>query len=266
MTEDEIRQLIRLCERKLKRQLVALPLGAWGVALLCAPAILLGIWIELGFVEAVFVFFGGLTSLHARDELRCFEKNRAQRIWKFLSQNGQLLTNQRATPSTKRLFASIAQLYFHDPQGEILPLPQAIRLLDTHHKQQQRLMNLDARLADLGVTRARLQENLSRLHALGERSESGEQNLREFFVDEANLRELKRGVEASCARLELLLPGVERALQVRLLHREVSQLSGARSQNQMALEANDSDEIARQITREIETYLKLERESEAHFR
>ena len=63
---------------------------------------------------------------------------------------------------------------------------------------------------------------------------------------------------------------VQKAAQARQLHRELSNINARLPQKAEAIESafepESLEDIERQIGREIETYLRLERETEEHLR
>ncbi len=88
---------------------------------------------------------------------------------------------------------------------------------------------------------------------------------------DGDIEPLERNCEslrASCARLEAIVVSVEADARRRQLHREVGELTaGVSPQSSNALEVADEHlDLERQIGREIETFLALERETDAHLR
>ena len=172
----------------------------------------------------------------------------------------------RLFPSSVDLKNAIAFFYQQDPLADTLPLPQAVRLLDAHQSQQQRLEIISFRLEELCLLRQTMHEKLAQLHNLGEDAPEAKRRLAELERDEAALQHIHNQISASCARLETIFTSVQHAHQVRQLKRELGELSQvAGAHSDLALE-NDAFDIERQIGREIETFLRLERETDEHLR
>ena len=138
-------------------------------------------------------------------------------------------------PSARNLWSAVRNIYVLDPAGELLPLPQAIRLLDIYRLSQAKFTTIKARLTNRPPSPG------ARDGAPGN-----------FHSPEAVYDELKN----SLARLEAILSGVQFALQERRRH------APGRVNCDVALEAMSPEEIERQIGREIEIYSRLERETE----
>ncbi|HEX8464963.1 MAG TPA: hypothetical protein VF627_10145 [Abditibacterium sp.] len=166
------------------------------------------------------------------------------------------------------MWRQIGNIYQHDPRGEFFPLPQAIKLLDAHYRQQKRVGLVSQRLDDLSDLKIRLSEKILQLRELGADNEEGLENLKRIETDEQALQPLKDQIEASCRRLEMILISVQTAFKTRQLQREISEL-GTRATPAATLSTlapeNELSDIERQIGREIETFLRLERETERHF-
>lgn len=195
----------------------------------------------------------------ARQGLQEHERNKARHLWEHLG--GVHAFGQPHSLYTERLGRQIKRIYEADTAGLLLPLRQAVRVLDAYHLQQQRLESVKGRLE-------KMQGIADRIERLGKgenqnliRSESAQIN--------ADLQILKRDqeqIEASCGRLELILTKIERTLETRQLHRELGELNLGRAPIvEPAFEPESLEDIERQIGREIETYLRLERETDERF-
>lgn len=108
------------------------------------------------------------------------------------------------------------------------------------------------------------------LRELGEDYPQGARNLEQINGDLAALGRVHGQIHASCTRLEAIVIGVQKAAQSRELRRELEGLSARVAPSSGALEpafaAESLEDIERQIGREIETYLQLERETDEHLR
>ena len=132
------------------------------------------------------------------------------------------------SPNARNLGNAILNIYVLNPMGELLPIHQAIRLFDLYYCLQKQCAIVEScdRNTDKGETYGALETEL----------------------------------KSSCTRLEAILIGLQRQIQERRRRRD---LAGVETQ---ANEAQSREEIERQIGREIETYLRLERETGEHLR
>jgi len=239
---------------------------AFGAAILCY-AFAHEYYEIIFFLLAIFTGFALFVTLDNIRVLNALLGESAASLWatfcrEYPRQFGRLL------PATHELSKQITRIYKIDSVGYGFPLPQAVRLLDTHQRQQRRLSIIDARWEQNRALYAQVQEKILALESLGEKSSSGERTLAELKLEAVQMKELKTQIESSCRRLELLLLEVEKSVQIKALHQEVASLTesatGVHSKGKLALKSGeDESDLERQITREIETYLQLEREAEA---
>ena len=188
----------------------------------------------------------------------------AGRIWRHLG--GTHAFGVPHSMETADLGNRINQLYNNDPDGRALPLPRAVQLLTIYHHQQQKLQGVRTDIAAL----RKLLTNMKRLEKLAEGYRARQDELQDITANERSLQRAQKQIEASCARLENMVGRVEREVQARQLHHEINQISARLPRStqfvEPAFEAQSLEEIERQIGREIETYLQLERETEEHLR
>jgi hypothetical protein len=266
MTSEEIRRLIVNSEKMIGLEILTTPLAAWTIGFGSA---LFGAVFSVfeGYLFAVPVAFVGLfVSFEHHGRWLEFRKRRAELIWRHV--NKTVFEPYTNAPSAN-LVRDIASLYRSDPRGEVLPLAQAVRLVDTHHKQQQRLDVLTARLGQLHIIGNALRQKTQQLRELGEKHEQGETRLQNLREDEAAIRVMCEQTEASCHRLEMILIEARKAQQMRQLHHEINALTQEKPLSSATLSSESHDalgDIERQITREVETFLRLERETDRHLR
>ena len=202
-----------------------------------------------------------------RKGLAPFERTKAFRIWTRLGEKALL---GHFSETTRQFGFSVAQIYALDQAGDTLPVRQAVRLFDTHRRQQKRLAQVSARMEELRALSEQLETKLARLHELGESYASGTRTLEEITADHEALTQISRRIQSSCTRLEMLVIAVQKAVQARQLRRELDELSARLPHSgesvEPAFEPESLETIERQIGREIETYLHLERETEEHLR
>ena len=124
------------------------------------------------------------------------------------------------------------------------------------------------RAAALHDLRQTLLQKQKQLRSLGDDNPAVEGTLATLESDIGPLERSGKALQASCARLEAIVLSVDAAAQRRQLHREVGELTAeARRDEVGALELSDEHlDLERQIGREIETFLQLERETDAHLR
>jgi hypothetical protein len=168
---------------------------------------------------------------------------------------------------THRFCERISTLYESDSSQLLLPFRHAARLLDTYHKQQARLTALNLRLEEVEALYQPLNARIEKLRELHETNEAGERTLRELRNEKRQLLALKNQIETSANNLEAILSTIENERKKRRLHQEVAVLAGrARiSSDEEVTEGIVPDpvnELEEQITREIQTYLQLERDTD----
>ena len=259
MPTDEIEALLAQAKRRLAIKTFAAPVLSW---------LLTGFFF---YFALIFSDFGwgllgilGLTWSFLYGRPFSFYKHQRKKVvvlWNELRASGW--PDLSVSDATKKLEGKILQHYFQDPRGEILPIRQAMRLLETHHRQQTRFLAVTERLVELKM----LREKIAQLRALGEEHLEAQNSLQRFERDLKSLESVQNALQASCHRLEAILISVEQTAQVRRLHAEISALSAP--QNGAIVAHSDHEDllgIERQIGREIETFLELERETDRHFR
>jgi hypothetical protein len=114
-----------------------------------------------------------------------------------------------------------------------------------------------------------LNEKAMRLRALGDPNPLATANVEEMAREIPALERLADDILSSCHRLEAIVLSVHRAVQVKQLHREIAELKSSVSPEkggESQLVAPEITDIERQIGREIETFLQLEQETDAHLR
>ncbi|WP_157947566.1 hypothetical protein [Abditibacterium utsteinense] len=210
---------------------------------------------------------GSICTLTAIQSWAHFRKRRAATLWNNLC--SQTRFGRQLSPVSTELAGQIQKIYQQDLQGEFFPVSQALQLLDTHHRQQERSQLVSNRLLDLKGLHFALSEKIKELRELGTEHEEGNKNLAQIEADAQALRALKGQIETSCRRLEMILISVQTAFKTRQLQREISDL-GKRSTSSTTLDTfspeHELSAIERQITREVETFLQLERETDRHMR
>ena len=193
-----------------------------------------------------------------------YQLNRKVEFWKWVRKRG--LSGEPPTGDTRLLIDKIVQIQTATPD-ELLPMRQAVKLVDAYERQTRQLQTINARLAQIGATRLALSEKTQQLQALGENHAAGLQSLERTRADFEALQKVAREVQSSCERLKAILDTARKTAVTRQLHRELDQLSAAATpEGNAAFDAESNDAIERQIGHEIETYLRLERETEEQLR
>lgn len=268
MNDEQITRLLVKTQRRLWLRHLRLPVLCWGAASAVAGASL-----GTGFVEGAAIF-GGLLSLpalqtssEAAKTWREFKRAPALRLWREITDRDLLIASP--CEQTKKMARSIRGLYETDWRGEVLPLRQAARLLLIYDLQRRRLESIHERLNQLEVVRGQLRDRGERLQQLGDQTPLLSTSLDNLSSEIAGLERLGEEVFGSCHRLEDILLSVGRAVQVKQLHREIVDLTSVvspRTAEALGSGAPEITDIERQIGREIETFLQLERETDAHLR
>ena len=264
MTNEEIDAMLADISQSLEEAGSPISRLLWSASAVCVPLIFTPV---LGRYFALFGATLGVTALIVKGD-RLPRHQLALAIWCEWMRREAWHEKGRGFSATVRMRRDIAQIYGTDPRGELFPLKQAVRLVDTFNRQQQRLETVNEHLQNLRQTRDLLIEKAAQLHELGDTSRDVSAPLSRVERDLPLLEHLSRDIYASCGRLEALLVAVRRAIQVRQLHRELDELTSAVAPDQIVATApaDDLSDIESQITREIETYLRLERDSDTHLR
>ncbi len=268
MTNQQIETLIRHAEKELARGSFLGARVAGTVSFVLSPLVFLG---EIGIILGMFAGMGWLVTLglwsNGRSAKRDLKHKRALALWQEIWRIGVF----GVTPplKTAALLQEIGRVYERDPQGEVFPIPQAIRLVLVWQQQQNRLAGLHEHLGQMQILRDTLLEKQQLLRELGDEDGRLERTLSQLEDDIDPLKQSCNALRASCARLETIITTVDAAARRRMLHREVGELTAdfSLSQKKTALQMQDEHlDVERQITREIETFLELERETDAHLR
>ncbi len=270
MTNQQIERLIRKAETgAFSRYFVAARVG--GVVALLAPLCafyypLSGEGVVLGALLAIAASAATWSNWRdGRAIARKFYRNRARSIWVELSATNIFGED---TYALRGMLLRVEALYERDPEAQVLPFIQAVRLVQVWHQQQSRLSLIRSHVAQMSETRVTLIEKQAQLRALGDDNAAIGQTLARLEGDIGPLERSSETLRASCARLEAIVLSVDAAAQRRQLHREVGELTAdVRRDDEGALELRDEHlDLERQIGREIETFLQLERETDAHLR
>ena len=212
-------------------------------------------------------------TIRALLQLPVSKEREALFAWKIIQleqQNAYLPLNS----STRELGYEVRKIYEIDRAGTIFPLPQAVRLIDTHRRQRERLHKVAARLIELQLLIETLEAKLKKLRELGEEHSQGAHKLQRLTEDFEVLLRDQMQIRSSCTRLEAIVLSAQEAAQARQLRQKLRRdldILGepcdlSAEATKPAFEAESLEAIERQIGREIETYLQLERETEEHLR
>ena len=268
-SDESIEKLIARARRRARLSLFKLPLAGWMAgALFCYWVASVNDYGITALIASIIWIVSLYATLMAARHWRRLDKNEHRLTWKSLE--SRRARANIADGSTRMLANRVQKIYDADPAGEMFLLQQAIRLIDIHERQKRRARAVKLRLDELHQIQKSLTQKLARLRELGEQTARGEADLDQLAQHRQGLREVQEQIENSCRRLSAIVASAEKATQVRQLHREVENLS-ARLPRQTeapepAFEAESLEDIERQIGREIETYLQLERETEERLR
>ena len=235
-----------------------------------ALLVLCSVLAEAGGLACFLAIMGSLTTAFfwsdGRAGKRDLIQSRARVVWQEIESSGELEMNHSGR--AQKLSHDVARIYERDPRGEVLPLSQAVRLVLVWKQQTQRLELITRHLAELRPVRSTLIDKQKQLRDLGDDNSQLERALAQLDGDIEPLEQSYDSLWASCARLEAILVSVDAAARRRQLHREVGELTaGVSFQSENSLELADEHlDLERQIGREIETFLALERETDAHLR
>ncbi len=268
MTDEQIKRLLERTRRRFCIRTWTLPALTWmmtvGTSLALVGADMAALAIVFGSCLALPSF---TVSREASSRWREFNRAPAQRLWKELSELGALSPSSQL--GTFPLDEALRSLYVEDPRGEVLPIARAARLIVVYDAQQQRRSTILGRSRELNQVREQLMEKAARLQSLGDTSLAVPSSIREMAREIETLERIADDLAASCHRLETLVLEVHRAVQIKQLHREIAELKSSVSPETTAsaeLVAPTFADLERQIAREIETFLLLERETDAHLR
>ncbi|BCM92752.1 hypothetical protein IAD21_04634 [Abditibacteriota bacterium] len=268
INDQQINRLVQRAEKSVSSSAFLPTRIAGVVSLLLTPLMFVA---EIGVGQGIFMaaIGWGLTYLSwiaGKDLALQLKSARAQLIWREIRRSGVL-----AEPTAQDLAERITQVYEHDLRAEFLPLSQAVRLTLVWKQQKERLSTIEHRVRQMKDLRATLLEKQQLLYELGDDNAALEQTLARLDHDTDALECNGIALGASCSRLESLVTEVNAAARRRQLHREIGELAAqvpldkANTEPTLATREEHLD-LERQITREIETYLQLERETDAHLR
>lgn len=267
MTNHHIDVLIGNAEKEVSSSSFA---GAWlvgGFSLLISPLVLVeGVNVIAGMMAMVgWIATCSLLSDGRKGRVDV-QQNRARSIWDEFRRSDAFGASESL--KVRELTREIARVYEIDPQGEVLPISQAVRLVLVWKQQQECLQLIIERLGQMRVLRETLLSKQRLLHDLNDHNSGVERTIARLNDDIEPLDRSCDAFLASCARLEAMISSVEAQARRRQLHREIGQLTTQVIPGPMdSLElSNEHLDLERQITREIETFLQLERETDAHLR
>jgi len=267
MTNEEAEKLVSEATTRLRIDNISSSrMSAYGALCLLPLVLVPGAGVLFAFGSGLFAVTSALCYFAEISANPVSKKTDVAKTWDIIS-----TTEFSAPPlpnATLLLRNSISNLYQQDVGTQTFPLVQAIRLLDSHQRQQERLQIVEHRLNELNALSGGMRVRLAKLRELGEDVPEAQRKLDQIERDEAALENIAAQISASCARLEAIFTGVQHAHQVRQLKRELgelSQVAGSATGSDLALEG-DAFDIERQIGREIETFIRLERETDEHLR
>lgn len=138
MTNQEIEQFILTYKRRLFVKILSLSALSWlGSAGALLLAFVTGHWVFCGLISLTLFASSWWATVIARDELKLQRKTIAAQVWDLLGESPQFAFSPNEP--LRQIWYRIQGIYRIDPLGEILPLRQAMRLLDTYRRQQERL-------------------------------------------------------------------------------------------------------------------------------
>jgi hypothetical protein len=177
-----------------------------------------------------------------------------------------LACHEGVAAATQGLIENLWELYEREGMKRVLPVQQAIRLVEAHYRQWQQISAIDERLMNCKELHQEIRRNLEELRTLGESNVAGERGLKELEQDEAELLSLRNRILQSSEKLEALVPVVEIEWKKANLQKETNRLA------EIALRSTAEEpshiyecstvELEQQITFEINTYLQLENETQ----
>ena len=271
MTNEEAHLLIEDAEIKLRKFYFSPPIVGWTATIFAGASGWLALPYSWG-VPLLAVAGGvGLWSVYTTEgafsERRNLEDWRSLYLWRRVSRSQAFGSPLKGL--TREVRDIIEEIYSTDAGESLLPLAQAVRIFDIYIRQQRQLNPINASLTRLYALRQPFVTKTAQLTALGEtRAKSPEEHR---LDDEIYWAETARSqAESSCNRLEKIVEEIHRKSQARQIQLELNDLREQLPQPVAAVESEFApeslEEIERQIGREIETYLRLERETDEHLR
>ncbi|MBW3636381.1 MAG: hypothetical protein KY445_07945 [Armatimonadetes bacterium] len=275
MINEEVEQIIRSSEDKLRFQLKLESFALW---ILTSFFLVFGsiaqyfiAWYAGLLISAGIVFFAWalIATSQSRRRLTEFEQieTKTLELWQDISKSRVFGWPIRGAALEVR--KQIEEIYSTDDGAVLLPLSHAIRLFDVHMRQMKRLKPVNSRLIHLYSLRQPLVVKTAQLQTLGKDYTKSQKE--EWLDSEIDALEgIRFEVESSCRRLEKLVEQIGQEAQSRQLHRELDELTAQLPHSTQSFEPSFAPEslqdLERQIGREIERYLQLERETEEHLR
>lgn len=271
MTNEEAQLLIRNSESKIRTVRLMEPVVYWIFTLFIFIFGLLsfsmGTAIPILFMGIGMALWSFYRTKQYERALRHFERDKAGRVWSDLVESGVFGSPIVAT--ARGLSGKIQGIYSTYHGADMLPLPQAIRLFEVYCHHRESRNSIEKRLDSLHSIREELLNKTALLSQLGE-ERTISREIKQIDAEIEPLEELRDRIAGSYRRLETIVSSVSKTLEAHRLHRELDELSArlphASSTIEPAFAPESLEEIERQIGREIETYLRLERETDAHLR
>ena len=269
MTNQEIDQIVFRIERKtLLRSMLTTQIPGFAFVAFLTLGVL-GVVLEQSFTAfAVLIVPVIIFMLSLGMTVQSHNRHKRARFWNCVRKSG--FAGDEPTADTKLLIEKIVEIQTATPGNELLTLRQSVKLATVYERQSRQLEAVKARLAKLKSTHQTLSQKIQQLQALGENHAAGLQGLAQTRAEFESLQKLAQAMQSSCDRLEAILNAVTKTARTRQLHHELDQLSApvtaATPPGEPAFAHESLEEIERQIGREIETYLQLERETEEHLR
>ena len=269
MTNQETDQIIVRGERRaLLRYFLSSQINVSAIFLFGVPTLLalaLGQFFMAGLLGLFVVSVAGASALI---RFKTYQQGKRIEFWKGVRKHG--LCGEPPTGATKLLIDRIIKIQMASAQRELLPPRQAIKLVVAYERRARQLQEVNARLAKLRELQRALDEKTGGLQTLGEEHPTGLRSLQQVRLDSAAMQKVADEIQGSCDRLDAILNAVQQTARAHQLHRELDQMSApdqrSDAADEPAFEAESLEDIERQIRREIETYLQLERETEEHLR
>lgn len=179
---------------------------------------------------------------------------------------GFFMQDDSTADATQRLVEKIFALYELNGMTTVFPVEQAKRLVEAHKRQWSKISAIDDRLKANRVLHREIGDNLEQLRLMGESNAAGERSLKELKQDESELLILREKIVDSSRKLEALLPVIETEWRKTCLHRETNRLAEialrSTAEDSAVVWERTTTELEHQITFEINTYLKLESETQ----
>ena len=267
MTNQEIDQIIVRGERKaLLRYFLLSQINVNAIIIFAILALLASVFGQFFVAGMVCILLAATAGSSALIKFKDYKRGKRAEFWKQVRKQG--LSGEPPTGETRLLIDKITKIQTATPGHELLLMRQAVKLVAAYERQSQQWHKINARLAKLNSTRVELEQKTAQLQALGENHSAGLRSLEQTRANATALQKVADEIQSSCDRLEKILNSVQKTARARQLNHELDRMSALDSPTNQsvepAFEAESSEAIERQIGREIETYLQLERETEAY--